>query len=482
MLSRIRQASNHFLFKIVMLLIVASFVAWGLSDMVKSRREKPVVKIKHLTDITAQDLQRQISVLMGNMNSGFRRDANRDSKELQLMAIQTLLDERMLYATVDDLNIKLSNEKVVSYLQDLFDTTEDLQDHLRQAVKQYHMSEDQYLDLLNKALSYDLWAQALNMTTDTSDFLVKLDYALKQERRQANLFYIAAQDVAITDKPTEEQLLQVYNSNADNFTIPELRDLSYVILKPSDLTARGMHPEKKRSIRDMLNDIDDAFAAGASLEQIASEYKLDIHKLIRVKQHDRMLVQSIPEFDNFLPTAFELRPNEVSALTVAENNTNKAIGSQYFLIRVDNIYPAMLPQFDQISSEVESLWQQQEKQNLQHQYASEILQQLSLSNMDMVQQKYNFIRKDRLTVDKKSNNPVVRTVFDLQEGDSFGPIAVNMDELAIGILTDIIPTQNKPTNSEFDAVKEQVENENAYIIQGFYKQYIRQKYPYQINL
>ncbi|MDA8231735.1 MAG: peptidyl-prolyl cis-trans isomerase [Magnetospirillum sp.] len=114
-------------------------------------------------------------------------------------------------------------------------------------------------------------------------------------------------------------------------------------------------------LTDLSNKVDDALGGGASLEEAAQRFNLQIAKFAAVdakgRGPDGKPMAGLPKVPAFLEVAFQSDPGNESQLT-----ENGADG--YFMLRVDKVTPPAPKPLDSIRAEVVGNWQAEKRHEL----------------------------------------------------------------------------------------------------------------------
>ena len=120
-----------------------------------------------------------------------------------------------------------------------------------------------------------------------------------------------------------------------------------------DLTLQIKLDRASDAIFDLSNEIDDALAGGASIEEVARSFNLPLGQVTTTDANGRdragQPVAALPGVREFLPTAFEINEGEEPVL-------NESDDGSYFLLRVDGITPPALRPLDEVREEVIAAW------------------------------------------------------------------------------------------------------------------------------
>jgi len=117
---------------------------------------------------------------------------------------------------------------------------------------------------------------------------------------------------------------------------------------------------------NLANEVDDAMAGGATVEEAAQSLGLPLQTIANVDREgenvDGVAVTGLPAPDVFLKTAFETAQDSDSLLT-------EMPGGGYFLLHVDTVTPAAPKPLDEVRDQVVANWQAEERSRLAYEQA-----------------------------------------------------------------------------------------------------------------
>ncbi|MGE5545394.1 MAG: SurA N-terminal domain-containing protein [Solirubrobacterales bacterium] len=126
-------------------------------------------------------------------------------------------------------------------------------------------------------------------------------------------------------------------------------------------------------LAEQANKIEDALGGGATLEETAKRFELQLVKVPAIdaqgKDPSAKPVAEIPKVDTFLDVAFHTEQGTESPLT--DNGDNG-----YYLVRVDQVTPPQPKAFETVKGEVLAAWQAEKRHEQAGQRADNVAQQL----------------------------------------------------------------------------------------------------------
>lgn len=125
------------------------------------------------------------------------------------------------------------------------------------------------------------------------------------------------------------------------------------------------------AIFDLSNEIDDALAGGANIEEVARSFNLPLGQVAATdangRGRDGEPLAALPRVREFLPTAFDTNEGEEPVL-------NESDDGSYFLLRVDGITPPALRPLDEVRDDVVAAWRREAQGEAAIAKAAEVLE------------------------------------------------------------------------------------------------------------
>jgi len=369
MLRDFRKASQSWAARIMLLLLIASFGLWGISDIFRSGREPSVAQVG------------ETSIGVSAFNSAFEQAVERlrqiSGQPVSAEEARSLgLDDQALYQLIGDslmdqeahrLGIRTPDEVIKERIaetpyflneQGAFDTA-----RYRAVLTQLGMSPEQYEDSLRRDGAREQLFAAVRTPPPAPDSWADTLYRYRNDQRVADFVLVAKERDYPIPEPGEEDLRAFYDENPDRFTAPEFRRATFVRfgadmleaeIEPSDedlyeeyeaRLAEFQEPERRQVEQLLVPDEATAEAArellksGKSLEEVAAalgEKGAGISPLGLVGERDLP-----PEI---APTVFALSKGGVS------NPVKTGFGWHFFWVR--EIEPAQTQSFEEVREQL----------------------------------------------------------------------------------------------------------------------------------
>lgn len=372
MLTKIRDAADSQFFRLLLLVIVLSFVIWGVGDVLRGAHGRDLVELKHTDNITIDDFvkerQRLLEFLQSSTDSA---DYSQLAAEAESIAVQNLVKQRMMRYLASYYEINFSDKVALDYAQkkDQFNAA-----ILKQYLRRNGISESEFIAGIKDNMAAYIIDSSFTKSYHSSLFVkaVKNYYA---ENSKVTIASINAEDIKNPVPPTEEQLQSFYTEHQELFKTDELRDLTLAeidneairkLVKINDEEfvdyKKAMSQETTEQLSDtdlrknfidlktndglmaIVASLEEEIAAGTSIAELSEKFPLKVRKLNNVS------LANLAEHT----TAFY--PNDIFALTEGEieypaPTTATDAASEvpvYHIIAVDKVTPATIPSFDDV--------------------------------------------------------------------------------------------------------------------------------------
>ncbi|MCG8155597.1 peptidylprolyl isomerase [Brenneria goodwinii] len=373
MMDNLRAAANNVVLKIILALIIASFVLTGVGDYLIGGSGNYAAKVNgqeissaQLEQAVQNERNRQQSALGENFsllagNEGYMQ-------QLRRQALSQLIDEVLLDQYADKLGLNISDEQIKQAIFEVpaFQTNNrfDNDKYLAQ-VRRLGLTPDRYAELLRKQLTSQQLIRGLGDTA----------FILPQEID--NLVKFAAQDriirsatididaIAKTQTASDEEIQSYYDQNKSHFIAPEAFKVSYITLDAASLMDKIVvddaaiadfyeknkndytQPERKKfSVIQVKTDADaqsvlDALKQGADFAALAKEKSTDL--ISRRNGGDLGWMD-----DN--STVDELKQANLTEKGQVSSAIKSSVG--YLIARLDDIQPPQVKPLSEVRDEI----------------------------------------------------------------------------------------------------------------------------------
>lgn len=505
MLDTFRKASKSWIAKILFSLLALSFVAWGVGDVVRGIGSgRPAIEVGHTSvsanEVTAEfkrELERLQPMFGGKLTAEDARKLGLLDRTVDQIVTRTLIDEAArgldLAAGDDSILKQVTANPAFHDERGQFD-----RGRFQAALARAGYSEKSFLKTERANLMRSQLGSALTGGVAAPATLVEPLVRHREERRVAEAIQIPDTAIPAPSAPepavleqyhkdnaarfmapeyraltvlllrpadmagevpvTPEMIAEAYNSRADEFNVPERREVSQVVLddaasaaKAADMVAAGkdlaaiaqalggsvvdlglidkrdlpgdlagpvfsqqansvaapvrtglgyhvvkvsaVQPGRSRPLAEvkgqieqdlrrekaldllteLANKVEDALGGGATLEEAAKRFSLQLIKVSAVDAQgrgpDNAAAHGLPKDEHVLDTAFRTDPNTESPLT-------EMGGDGFFLVRVDGVTPPQPKAFAEVKAEVLAAWMAERRHAAARERADKLAEQM----------------------------------------------------------------------------------------------------------
>ena len=271
------------------------------------------------------------------------------------------------------------------------------------------------------------------------------------------------------------QVKKIYPATTPTYA--ELKDKLRVMLQ---------HDMSVEAMTRIVNQMDDALAANRSLEEIADSLKLRMIKIPAVSDKgltpENKAPVELPAKTELLKTAFGLSSNETSSILEDKNDT----GSDYVVVRVDEVVPSHVRPLDEVKEQVTTAWRADEQAKQAALQAEKIAQTVrdgkTMSGIALKPGYEMHISKPISLLgdtDKDLPQTVLPQIFKMQPGDVItAGDKTQQFVLRLARLEDVDPAHQEGSYQKL--VKDMNEQMPYEMLEQYYRQ-IRRTFPVTIN-
>ncbi|MDF3048149.1 MAG: parvulin-like peptidyl-prolyl isomerase [Candidatus Midichloriaceae bacterium] len=370
MLASFRKLSNSLIIKVLMVVLLFSFALWGVGDMLRTNSGNNIIRVGDvkINEIEFNNLYReQIASVQQQFGHEFTKAEMNDPQLKQLivnqlvnMLLQKQIAKDMKFAVSDDMvkfeiaamPIFATNGK---FDKNIFDS------YLRSA----NMSEAKFIELLREDLSLrnlGLLMQALRLdSTLRAEALLKA----RGQTRVTKVITISKIGNVYKEQPSDLELKEVFDSNQARFTIPEKRDISYVVFgldginedAPTDNVLMDIYKSKaqtfadpeKRRVHQMI--FKDKASADSAIAEINAGQKFDEVMKKNFPDKKTSLIGDITK-NGLIPEIAEV------IFGLQKGGISKATHSPlgYHVFMVEEIIPGKVKEFAEVKDSIKKAY------------------------------------------------------------------------------------------------------------------------------
>ncbi|MBU5377209.1 MAG: peptidylprolyl isomerase [Pantoea sp.] len=245
MMDNLRAASNHVVLKVILGLIILSFVLTGVGNYLIGGGSDYAAKVNGQEISRAQldqafnsERSRQQQML----GDQFSQLAGNDGfmQQMRQQALSQLVDQALLDQYINDLHISISDDQVKQaiFAQQAFQTNGKFDNAKYNALlSSMGFTADRYAEALRKQLATQ---QLINAVANT-DFMLKGETSklvdLVSQKRDIRQATIDVNALAAKQSATADEIAQYYQQHKNNFMAPEQFRVSYIKMDAASMQA-----------------------------------------------------------------------------------------------------------------------------------------------------------------------------------------------------------------------------------------------------
>ncbi|WP_181707108.1 peptidylprolyl isomerase [Chthonobacter rhizosphaerae] len=371
MLDALRRGATTWVAKLLLVLLVASFAVWGISDVFRGGQTRSVAEVGG-TEIDLATFQRTYQREVQSLTRQFGQPVTYETAAalgLPQRVLGQMMSEAALTEAARQLGLGASDQDVAAEIaaSPEFKTANDQFDRARfqQLLRQEGYSEASFLAEQRLQVLRRQVAEGLVGGIKVPTAMVEAIARFRNEVRTVDYAVLNRAMVEPIPAPTPEEKTAYFEENKASFRAPEYRKLETLTLTAASLAdpasvtdeaaraeydrTRGQYgtPEQRRIQQILFPTAEEAkaaadkIAAGSTFEAVAEERGLtptdfDLGLLTRDKVVDPAIAEA----------AFGLAPNTVSAPVDAR------FGSA--LVRVTEVAPESIRPFEEVAGEIKA--------------------------------------------------------------------------------------------------------------------------------
>ncbi|KAA0678421.1 SurA N-terminal domain-containing protein [Roseomonas genomospecies 6] len=242
MLQFIRTYAGSWVVKILFVLLIVSFAAWGIGDMIRTGGMSSTVASVGKVEIDRaeldQEFRRQMErlrpMLGGNLTTEQARQFGLLDQSLSALVQRALYDQAARDAGIsvgqEVVRQRIAEEPAFRNAQNQFDPA-----RFRSVLRENQLTEDGYVAILRRETARELVAGAVGAGVTAPKPLVQDLYRFRGERRVAEVITLPNAAIGDVGVPDEAELTRYYEDHQVRFTAPEYRALSIAQLSADEI-------------------------------------------------------------------------------------------------------------------------------------------------------------------------------------------------------------------------------------------------------
>lgn len=251
MLNALRRSAGSWLAKLLFILLVISFAAWGIGDYLGPSTDTTVARVGD-SEISEREFTNEFNRQLEQLRQRFGGRLDRETAiglGLADQVLSRLVSRQLVALEAEELGIRIGDDLVrrVILEEEAFHDATGRFDRQRfeQVLFTNGLTEDGYVERLRNELSRGEVIDAVVAGAVAPDRLAESIYRHRQEERVAEILYLPLTNVETVPEPDDQALATFYEENSDRFERPEFRRVTAIILSPREIAKDIPVPQER---------------------------------------------------------------------------------------------------------------------------------------------------------------------------------------------------------------------------------------------
>lgn len=515
MLDNVRKLSGSIFFKILLGVLILSFVLWGISDFIRGSSRDYVASVGSNHYISTDKFLSEKKKIIMRLRQAYPQITDNELKLLNLnrSIIKDLVVKKLLELEAESLGIVISDEVIIQQLR----KDKNFQDKdgkfdpilFKNILAQNQLTEQEFVSEQKSLLATNMVLQTFSIPPTVPVELEKMVAKYNNQKRVATL---VKANYSKLYTPSKAEIESYYKDHINEFSTPEERDVEYIFVQPAQLAKQvsisdaevkeeldriskdQITPQLREEIKTQLKfqkidrrlvevsqEIEDEIASGESLKAISEKFKIGYGSINKYNPKEE---KKAPKFLDFNKHVFEAEQNQPSSLY----NIDSAKPG-YYTVNVKKIYPAKpLGITPEVNVEISRILTKNFRNNQNRQIIVKAYDQLESgknlrSLTDVTVANHTFVRPTGETSESAGvPSDAIITLFNLDKvGEKTKIFSANKNSYGFLILDKIINPSKKPTAEDLSAIEKLLTQNLASIQRNEFLQFLQNKYPVEVR-
>ncbi len=393
MLSSFRKHASGPFIKVLMGLLVLTFVLWGVGDLIRKHNRYVAFQVadREFSDFEWSKLFSQhLKKIEENFNHKFTKEEIKSYK-LDEVVLNQIINDLVLQQEAYNEGILISDDMVKYEIASLpyfqkdgkFDKTS-----FDMVLRNMQVSEAEFIANIKENMAQNFLGFAMTSNRDMPPFYTNLLLRARNAMKDIAVIHLPlSTPLGDIKQPTEETLKSIYNAKIEQFTTHEKRDVSYLTFNLSNISVDGNFseeelnqqfeekkfmftvPEKRKTYQIHFKNEEDAKKALAQLKN--GEDFTKVGKQYEPEKNDFSMgeITAVGIEKDVADAIFNARANSVTDVV------RSSLG--YHIFRIDNITPAKKLSFAEAKDRLKTTLLEERKFEALTKLAQEIDMQIS---------------------------------------------------------------------------------------------------------
>ena len=460
MLEYLRNAAEKTWAKILMFILIFSFVGWGAAEWIfgSATRDTTLLHVGN-ADISVQQFNNERSRKLSEMSKDEQRAAYTDSVKsaaLTQSVMSTLTMNQLALNRAKDLGYFVSDKRIADEIR----TYPQFQNQgqfvpwlFDMVLQQYGMTEQDFANILRTDILRQMAVGVMTVPVAVPQFAVDAFYNGRYAKREIKYVPVKFADFKVAE-PTTEQLKVYYAQNPK--VIPEKRSVSYVFVG-ADMNK----PDEYDAGFKVAQQVEDMIISGSSMKEVADKYKIKFVQVPLFARNEKISDKILS--DGLIDKAFSMNTGIESELLELKNG--------FAILRIDDVVAEHNATFESVQQDLVAGWKKSEQRKNAYVVANEKLVDLNNGK--------SLVNAKSATVSRTEGAPLVVLNAAFASNDGVNTIVEDVDTFyVLHTGKNVAP---KSDNKKKEAIRKELNNISGHYVSEDYGQFLKRKYPVKLN-
>jgi peptidyl-prolyl cis-trans isomerase D len=374
MLEQMRKASETVVAKVLMGILMFSFVGWGVASWIfgETSSDDSIIRVGG-DSVKIADFETEKNRQIAQMEKAMKKQLYTDKVigfYFSQQVLSNLASRMLLEKRAEDIGLGVSDQAIASMIKNApefqsngFFSTENFD----QVLMANNVSEAKFVDILRRQVLREMILTGVSEGVNAPQFMDDVLYGLKYENRKIDYAAIRFDDYSVSEKPTEDDLKRIYA--AAKQMIPEYRTISYV-----KISANMENPDEYDAAYTKVQKLEDSLISGDTLAEAAKKVsgkvvELEPITIQRKNAKGKEVSDAAIKSEQIL--------NDIFAMQAGEDTPAVELTDGFAIIRVEKVDLARAVPMEEMKDQLTKLWIDEEKQKKAYIKANALLSELN---------------------------------------------------------------------------------------------------------
>lgn len=342
MLVEFRQNARKFGSKLLMGLLIITFAIWGVGDMLRQSNDNVSVATVGGRSVSLQEYKRDVYRETEKLRQNFGKEFTPEmvkAFDIERQVLQRLIDKNLLALESKEIGFMVSDADVARNIRNnsaFFDEKGQFdKSKFENMLRVTGQTEKNFAQKMREDIAVSLLLNTITSAPAAPEKLAQTLLTARREQRVVDIYTISPTLVNAIPVPNDKQLTEYYNSHAAEFTAPEYRTISYVLLTPEFAKKSIAADKAKISEKDIETAYHEREAEFKKPERRKVDQLLFGSEEAAKKAYDA--IASGKTFDQVAKDVKILNSNSISLGVVEKTNIPEVAAEQVFSLKLDAI-------------------------------------------------------------------------------------------------------------------------------------------------